>query len=218
MIKAVIFDLDGTLLNTVSSMAISVNRVLEHLGLSPRPEEEYKKYAGDGAGMLVKRALIAAGDTQLSHFEEAFEEYMKLFQTSCTYHVTPYDGICDLLQELKHRGILLAVLSNKPHQQAKDVIDTYFDDDIFSVVQGQVDGIPKKPDPSGALKIAQSFGVSPSECLYVGDTNVDMQTGNRANMHTVGVLWGFRDQQELMENHAQHIISYPGDLLSLLGL
>lgn len=216
MYKAVIFDLDGTLLNTISSMAMTVNQVLEHLGFDPRPEEEYKKYAGDGARVLVERALKAAGDLKLEHFEQAFLEYMEQFRVSCTYGVTPYDGICELLCELKRRNIALAVLSNKPHRQAKDVIRTYFGESTFQIVQGQTDKIPKKPDPEGAIQIAAELGILPEECLYVGDTDVDMQTANRAGMYAVGVLWGFRDEQELRENHAKTLISDPMQLIVLL--
>lgn len=215
MIKAVIFDLDGTLIDTVDSMAEAGNRMLEAVALQALPRDAYKYFAGDGADMLVKRALIAAGDTELRKFSAAKEVYNKLFETYCTYHVCPYDGIPETLQALKERGIKIAVLSNKPHAQTPKVVEAYFGT-IFDAVQGQSDTVRKKPSPDGALLIAEKLGVMPEECLYVGDTNVDMQTGNAAGMFTLGVLWGFRTEQELRENNAKVIISEPKEILAYL--
>ena len=213
--KACIFDLDGTLCNTLESMAISANQCIEPLGYKPLPVDNFRYYAGDGARTLVERALYDAGDTELVHAEEVFKAYSDIFHRDCTYKVTVYDGILDALKVLKAKGVKLAVLSNKPHMQTIKVVETLFGNDIFDWVQGQQDGIEKKPDPSGAFAIANAFGVLPEECMYVGDTNVDMMTGNRAGMFTVGVLWGFRNREELMENNAHALAEHPMDLIRL---
>lgn len=217
MIKACIFDLDGTLADTLESMAVSTNKVLESLGYGPLPVENFRYYAGDGAKMLIQRALTDAGDVELEHLETAYADYSDIFSKDCTYKVTVFDGMEKTLKDLKVMGMKLAVLSNKPHAQTKEVIRALFGDDLFDWVQGQQEGIEKKPDLSGALRIASAFGVNPAECMYIGDTNVDMQTGNRAGMFTVGVLWGFRTRQELLDNHAHVLAGKPEDLIGLCG-
>jgi phosphoglycolate phosphatase len=213
--KACIFDLDGTLANTLESMAICANQVIEPLGYGPLPVENFKYYAGDGAKTLIERVLVDAGDKDLVHLEEVFKAYSAIFDKDCTYKVVVYDGIKETLAELKKMGMKLAVLSNKPHAQTKKVISNLFGDGIFDWVQGQQEGIEKKPDPSGALTIAKTFEILPEQCMYIGDTNVDMMTGNRAGMFTVGVLWGFRDRKELLENHAHALAERPEDLVRL---
>ncbi len=213
--KACIFDLDGTLADTLESMSISANQVIEPLGYAPLPTENFRYYAGDGAKTLVERVLRDAGDKNLVHFEEVYQAYCEIFDKDCTYKVVVFDGMKETLKKLKAMGVKLAVLSNKPHVQTRKVISNLFGDNLFDWVQGQQDGIEKKPDPSGALKIAEIFGVQPEECMYIGDTNVDMMTGNRARMFTVGVLWGFRDRKELMDNHAHALAEKPEDLIRL---
>ena len=213
--KACIFDLDGTLCNTLESMAVSANQVLQPFGYEPLPAENFRYYAGAGARTLVERALKDAGDKELVHLDEAFEAYRDIFNKDCTYKVTVYDGMHKTLETLKNMGMKLAVLSNKPHAQTVKVIHELFGDDLFDRVQGQQDGIAKKPDPAGAFAIAEAFGVKPEECMYIGDTNVDMMTGNRAGMFTVGVLWGFRTREELMENNAHALAEQPEDLIEL---
>lgn len=214
--KACIFDLDGTLADTLESMSISANQVIEPLGYAPLPTENFKHYAGDGARTLVERVLRDAGDKELVHLEEVYKAYSGIFDKDCTYKVVVYDGMRETLEKIKSMGIKLAVLSNKPHAQTKKVISNLFGDELFDWVQGQQEGIEKKPNPSGALAIAKAFGVKPEECMYVGDTNVDMMTGNRAGMFTVGVLWGFRDRKELMNHHAHALAEKPEDLIRFL--
>ncbi|MFW5675379.1 MAG: HAD family hydrolase, partial [Acetivibrio ethanolgignens] len=138
-----------------------------------------------------------------------------VFKKDCTYKVKPFDGIPELLREAKVRGIKLSVVSNKPHERTVEVIDKLFGKDVFDMVVGQREGIARKPDPFGALEAARSFGLKPEECRYIGDTNVDMETGHRAGMFTVGVLWGFRDRAELEANHADAIVAEPKELLEL---
>lgn len=217
--KAAIFDLDGTIADTLESIAYSTNVTLESLGLMKRLVEEYNYYAGDGADVLVMRALKAACENEEQAKElypRARAKYKEVFEDYCMYKVKPFDGMVELLEGLKAKGIKIGVLSNKPHDRAVDVVNELFGEGYFDLVCGQKEGIPKKPDPSGAKIMLDEFGVEASECLYVGDTNVDMQTGKNTGMFTVGVLWGFRDREELENNNADAIIAHPLELLEYI--
>ena len=211
--KAVIFDLDGTLLNTLDALTYTTNLTLKEFGYGPVDPEHIKQFVGDGYRMLMKRALMYSGDKELLHYEEALSAYTRLFAEHCLYHVRPYEGIPELLQELKARGIRIAVLSNKPHARTVENIEAVFGKGYFDIVAGQKDDVPKKPDPSGALKAAKLCGADPSECLYFGDTNTDMKTGKNAKMTTVGVLWGFRGREELAAFHPEFLLEKPQDIL-----
>ena len=216
MYKAGIFDLDGTLADTVDSMAYSANLALRELGLLEQPAERFKTFAGDGAEELIRRCLRAGGDETCSKFEEMQRLYRRYFGENCMYHVQLYDGILHLLETMKQKGMKLAVLSNKPNAQAVDVVEKLFGKGHFYYVQGQTEEIPRKPSPVGALHIAEYFGVERSECLYIGDTDTDMQTGTAAGMFTIGVLWGFRSREELEENRADWIAGHPSEIESFL--
>lgn len=213
--KAAIFDLDGTLSDTLESIAEAGNNMLVACGFEKQPKDAYKYYAGDGADTLVQRALKTAGDTTEETFEKAYAVYKEYFAKGCTYEVKVFEGMPETLQAMKEQGMKLAVVSNKPHQAAIDVVKELYGD-IFDYVLGQKEGIPKKPDATGTKMVAGKLGVLEEECIYVGDTNVDMQTGKGAGMYTVGVLWGFRTREELEENHADCIIETPTDILNLL--
>lgn len=214
MIKACVFDLDGTLADTIESMAYIANAIMRKFGLKELPAENFKYYCGEGATMLMKRCLKDAGDLELVHLEEGQRLYRDMFAENPMYKVVAYEGIMETLQQLKLRGIKLAVCSNKPHPATIKVIETMFPG-MFEMVLGQSDDIARKPAPDGALKIASYLQVQPEECMYIGDTKTDMQTGKAAGMYTVGVLWGFRDRRELEENHADVIVEVPCDLLKL---
>ena len=218
MKKAVIVDLDGTLADTITSIAWCGNRALARFGLPSFTEAEYKRFVGDGAAMLVRRALLAAGDGKLSRFDEVYQEYRDIFSRDCMYQVKPYEGIVHLLSELKKRGIRIAVLSNKPDADSRHVVEELFGKGYFDHVQGQAEGIPRKPDPAGVYRIMEAFGMRAEDFLYVGDSCVDMRTGKAAGLFTVGVLWGFRDRAELEENHADAVIARPEELLSFLDV
>lgn len=216
MKKAVIFDLDGTLADTIASITYCGNLALSRFGLSSFGEEDYKRFVGDGAAMLVRRALLAAGDERLEHFDEVYEAYLEIFAKDCMYQVKPYEGICALLEELKRLSVRIAVLSNKPDRDSLRVVEALFGKGYFDFVQGQRADIPRKPDPAGVYRIMEAFGLSAGDFLYVGDSGVDMKTGRAAGIFTVGVLWGFRDRKELVENGADAVISKPLELLSHL--
>ncbi len=216
MYKVCIFDLDGTLADSVESIAYSANRAIGKFGFSPNPVENYKRYAGDGAPEMLRRSLRDAGDEKLEYFDRVHEEYRILFEKDCMYRVVPYDGIRECLRALKAAGISITVLSNKPHQRAVDVVEALFGKGYFDMIQGMRDESTRKPSPKGALQIAEALGARPEECVYLGDTDTDMKTGKAAGMYTVGVTWGFRSRKELEENHADQIIDRPQELLKLI--
>lgn len=215
MYKACILDIDGTLLDSVESIAYVANKVLETYGLPPQPVEAFNYYAGDGADELMKRTLRAAGDVELVHYEEGRALYREIFAKDPLYKVTAFDGMVETLAELKNRGVRLAVLSNKPNPAAVKAVEAIYGADCFDLILGQQEGIPRKPSPEGAWMITKQFDLKPEECMYVGDTNTDMQTGKAAGMMTIGVTWGFRDRAELEENHADVIIDHPTELLKI---
>ena len=164
--------------------------------------------------MLMRRCLKDAGDTELVHYEEGQKLYRKMFAEDPMYKVTHYPGMPETIKALKEAGAKLAVCSNKPHPAAVKVIAEMFGGD-FDLVLGQSEEIKRKPSPEGPLKIAREFGVKPEECMYVGDTATDMQTGRAAGMYTVGALWGFRDRKELNENGADLVAERPEELVRI---
>lgn len=214
MKKLVIFDLDGTLTNTLKSIQKSANMALEAYGFAPYEVDRYRYFVGNGSAELIRQCLIHDGDPELSHFDEVMGKYEEVFEQYCMYEVKPYDGIWDLIAMLKKKGFLLAVNSNKPQAQTEDVISSVFGDDIFDMVVGQVEVRPRKPAPDGVQFILSKLGVTSEETVYLGDTSIDMQTGKSAGVFTVGALWGFRDREELEDNHADAIIASPMELLS----
>lgn len=214
MIKACIFDLDGTLADTLESMAYVANEIMKKFGLRELPVDNFRYYCGEGANMLMRRCLRDAGDPELTRFEEGQRIYREMFAADPMYKVTHYPGMPETLKELKKRGVRLAVCSNKPHPAAVKVIAQMFGD-MFDLVIGQSDEIRRKPAPDGPLKVAKEFGVKPEECMYIGDTRTDMLTGKAAGMLTVGALWGFRDLKELTESGADVIAEKPEDLLAI---
>ena len=164
----------------------------------------------------MQRALAASGDSDAERIAEAMRIYGAVFGKNCMYHVKPYDGILEVLEEMKKRGMRLAVLSNKPHAQTVDVVETVFGKGYFDFIQGQVDGIPKKPDPGCVFELMRKMDVQKEECLYVGDSEVDVATGLAAGVTCVGVEWGFRDRQDLIDAGASHLAERPIELLQFL--
>lgn len=217
MKKAVIFDLDGTLLDSVQSLKYCVDQAVKPLGMGPFSVEQYYYFVGDGAANLIRRALIAGGDTELVHFEETFFRFRDIFWENCMYQVAPYEEIPELLAALKERGLRLAVFSNKLHEETVRVVESLFGRGCFDIVRGQQEGAALKPNPEGVFKIVEELGLQPEDILYLGDTSTDMQTGKAAGVMTVGVLWGFRDREELEQNHADIVVTHPMEVLELLG-
>ncbi len=197
MYKACIFDLDGTLADTLKSLTFSVNETMKEIGLLMITEEQCRKFVGNGAKVLIEEALRAGGDSSLHLFDRAFAAYQRIFDANCTYMVDPYPGVTEMIAWMKDQGMKLGVLSNKPDRQAVHVVKEIFGEGVFDQVRGQRDGVPRKPDPSEALSMAADFGISPDETLYVGDSEVDAATGRAAGMDTILVSWGFRSREEL---------------------
>ncbi len=214
--KAVIFDLDGTLTDTLKSIWKSANLALADVGLPPFDIDRYRYFVGDGAAELVKRALIADGDKELVLFDKMSESYRKHFEKYVNYEVRSYEGIRELLHALKEKGILLAVNSNKPQDRTVNVIEKNFGKGTFDILVGQSEERARKPAPDGVFYIMERLGLMKDEVIYLGDTCVDMKTGRSAGVFTIGALWGFRDRQELEENHADAIIEHPMELLEYL--
>ena len=215
MKRLIIFDLDGTVGDTVSSLAYTANRCLKKLSLPELPEENFNYYAGDGARKMLERALRDAGDKRGERLDELLELYWKEFETGCTMGVKSYPGLPHVLEQLKEYGLLLAICSNKAQHYAEAVVHKIYGDNLFDYILGERLDIPRKPDPAGPLRIAAKLGVTPEECVYVGDTNTDMATGANAEMFTVGVTWGYRKREELEEYHPDMIIDRPQQLLEL---
>ena len=214
--KACIFDLDGTLTNTLESMTYSVNLTLEEMGLSKITKDQCRLFVGNGARVLMEKSLKAAGDTDASRIEEGMEIYGRIFDRNCTYHVTPYEGIPEMLKALKDKGIHLAVLSNKPDRQTVKVVKAIFGEELFDYAQGQKEGIRRKPEPDGVWYLIEQMHVSKEECLYIGDSEVDAATGRNAGLKTIGVLWGFRDRKTLENAGADDLIDRPDELLQFV--
>lgn len=214
--KACIFDLDGTLTNTLESMTYSVNLTLEEMGLSKITKDQCRLFVGNGARVLMEKSLKAAGDTDASRIEEGIEIYGRIFDRNCTYHVTPYEGIPEMLKALKDKGIHLAVLSNKPDRQTVKVVKAIFGEELFDYAQGQKEGIRRKPEPDGVWYLMEQMHVSKEECLYIGDSEVDAATGRNAGLKTIGVLWGFRDRKTLETAGADDLIDRPDELLQFV--
>lgn len=217
MIRCCMFDLDGTLLDTVETLAYCGNQVVQTFGYEPVEAKQYQYFAGDGYKKQAERLLRYVGDTELVHHEAYCKAYMEFFKDNCTKYLKPYDGIVELLDGLKKKGIKIACFSNKPHDQTLDSLDAGIGLSYFDAVRGQVDGIPVKPDKTGAMLLLEELGgIKPEEVLYFGDTNTDMQTGLGAGFKTVGVTWGFRAKNELEQYHPQYIIDHALEGLTIV--
>lgn len=216
MYKAVIFDLDGTLTDTLDSLEFSVNETMKETGLAPITREQCRKFVGNGAKVLIERALQASGDEQLKCFDRAYCAYQRIFDQNCTYLVRPYPGVEKMLACMKDAGMKLAVLSNKPDRQTVHVVEDIFEKGLFDVVHGQREGIPRKPDPASLLSMASELGADSSEILYIGDSEVDLATGRGAGVDTILVSWGFRSRQELKEAGAERIADTAGEIIQMM--
>lgn len=216
MKRLVIFDLDGTLLNTITDLADATNHALSHYGFPTHPREIYPMLVGNGITRLIERALPEEhrDDTTITKMRTTFTDYYSRHLTDFT---VPYPGVPELLTELTDRGISLAVASNKYHEAVDTLIRHFFPSVPWVAIEGQKEGIPTKPDPSIVFQILFQHPTPKAETLYVGDSGVDMETARRACVESVGVTWGFRPRKELEDTHADHIITEPDALLSLLG-
>jgi len=213
--KAVLFDLDGTLLNTLDDLADSMNASLKRFGFPPHPVNTYKYLIGDGLRNLVLRALPEQHRDEIT-IDKIMTAEREEYGRNWANKTQPYEGIAELLDVLVVRKIAMCILSNKPDDFTQGIVQKFLPNWQFAVVQGQSNDIPVKPDPMGAGQIASRLRLKPADFLYVGDSNTDMQTANAAGMLPVGVLWGFRPKDELIKAGAKALIERPEDLLNLI--
>jgi phosphoglycolate phosphatase len=211
---AVLFDLDGTLADTLDDIAASVNWALERNAVDPHPPDAYRELVGEGVGRLVERALpVERQDLHGAVLEDLRAHYTEHMLD----RTAPYPGIPELLDEIRRRDLPMAVLSNKPEVATRWMVERLFSAWPFAAVRGERPGVPHKPDPAAALEIASAIGVEPARVLYLGDTRTDMETAVAAGMFAVGALWGFRDRAELVAHGAAAIVEHPREVLGLIG-
>jgi phosphoglycolate phosphatase len=211
--SGVIFDLDGTLLDTIEDIGLTMNLVFGRRGFPPFSIADCMRMVGDGMEVLVRRALPGgSGDEAL--VDEIVQEYREAYGLAWRDHSRPYPGVPELLEGLKARGVRSAVLSNKSHPFTEIMTRELLPFD-FDAVLGALPGMPFKPDPSAALRIASDMGLPPDGFVFVGDTDIDMETARAAGMYPAGALWGFRDAANLRAGGAEVLLASPGDLLRL---
>ena len=213
--QAVMFDLDGTLLDTLEDIAAAANRTLASQGFPTHSVDAYRYFLGGGARPLIERALPEA-HRDAATVEHCLKLYIADSNANWKLRTCRYDGIAEMLDALVQRNLKLSILTNKPHNLALECVAEFLSDWPFEIVLGQRDDIPRKPDPTGALEIITHLDIPPADFLYLGDTPVDMRTAIAAGAFPVGVLWGFREAPELRETGAQALIARPLDVLDLL--
>ena len=215
MKQLVIFDLDGTLINTIADLADSVNHALQSLGYPAQPYEKFPYFVGNGIYKLIERALPPENRDEHT-IRSVKERFMEHYMIHNTDKSTVYNGINELLQTLARKGIALAVASNKVNDATVAMIHHFFPDIPFASVIGQRDGVPTKPNPAIVYDILSETGIGKEDVLYVGDSGVDMQTAHNAGLTAVGVTWGLRPRSELEQNNADIIIDTPKELIKYL--
>lgn len=216
-LQAILFDLDGTLIDSLADLAAAVNRMLVQHGYPPREHEVFPKYIGDGVRQLVCRALPEEARTD-AVIDLCLRDYQRHYETGWHDQTVVYEGMKEALQELQARGLKIGCISNKPHRFTNLCCDYFFPAETFGIVLGQRDEVPRKPDPAGAIEAAAALGVPVSQCAYVGDSGIDMAFAKNAGMFGIGVSWGFRSVEELRHHGAHVIVDLPSDLLKLPNL
>lgn len=211
--KGVVFDLDGTLVNSLEDLADSMNEVLSRYHYPVHEVPAYKLFIGNGMRNLVRVTLPEAERNEQT-IAECYSQLTEIYNKNCLNKTKPYEGIVDLLNELKQRNLKLSVFSNKADEFVKTIIQTLLPE-YFDEVAGLTTEAHRKPNPFGALKISKKFDIRPENMLYLGDTSTDMQTANNAGMYAVGVTWGFRTRKELLDNGAKFILDKPMDLMKV---
>lgn len=212
MIKLCIFDLDGTVLDTIETIAYYGNYALQKNNIEPIAVCEYKYLAGNGIAKLIKNMLQFRNCFTEELYNKVFHDYDTAYNADATYKTSIFEGLKDVLDQMKDMGIKLAIVSNKPDYPTKKVVSSLYGEDYFTCVLGQREGKALKPDPTAVFDVISDLNVSKEDCIYIGDTSVDMKTGKNAGLFTIGVLWGFRDKKELLENGADMVIKKPSEL------
>ena len=210
--EAAIFDLDGTLVNSLDDLANSANDTLHAYGFPVHEVEAYRYFVGNGSRKLIERILPEKHATDMAFVEQFMSEYKDCYARNLLQKTKPYDGIMEMLEELRRRGIPMAVCTNKHQSAAEMIVKTLFPHGIFQEIIGDQEGLPRKPDPQKVLRIMRDFGVTGEQTAYFGDTDVDMDTARNAGAFAVGVLWGFRAREELVAHGADILLTHPMEL------
>ncbi len=218
MYKCCVFDLDGTIADTINSITYFGNTALKNFGLPEISSEKYKYLVGDGYKVLVARMLKEFGlDENHPIFPEIAKFYHDEYDKDSMYLTKAFSGMPEVLKELKDKGMKLAVLSNKPQGAVDGVVKELYGENLFDLCYGYSEGVKLKPDTTLLSSILEKFGAKPEECVYVGDTATDMKTGKGVGAYTIGVLWGFRKEDELLENGADKLVSDPVEILEIIN-
>ena len=214
MKRLAIFDLDGTLLDSLKDIAASCNYALQDKGMPVHTSEEYLGFIGDGVYKLSERALPAEHRDQdtILEIKKLFDTY---YQENYDIYTKPFDGILSMLEQLIDHNVHLAVLSNKGDTFVKQIVEEFFPQ-VFDIVLGQREGIPTKPDPVAVHEIMDQLQIKPEDAVYIGDSNVDIFTGKNAGIETIGVTWGYRSTEELAAAGADHLVRSPKKILSII--
>lgn len=211
--KAVLFDLDGTLLNSLPDISRCMNEVLARHGLPTHEMLDYRYLTGNGAYLLTQRAV---GEAHQDMVEEVLRDYAALYAVHCYDESFLYDGVREMLAALKKAGYTLVVLSNKDDPDVECVLRHYFDEIPFTIMRGHIEGVPLKPDPSAALNIAAELGIAPDDFWYMGDTPTDLKTCQGAGMHFIALTYGFRSREELAQAGATRFAASPAEALRII--
>lgn len=213
MIKAVLFDLDGTIANTLADLMTAVNAMSEKYNFPKRTLEEIRIFVGIGMRNLLQRASDGILDDET--FERLVKDYSDFYNEHFCVETVAYDGILELLAALKERGYKLAVVTNKDQGISRTIVN-HLCGNVFDIICGKIDGVPAKPDPTSTKMVIKELGVTPEECVFIGDSDVDILTGIASGANAVGETWGFRDRALLKSVGAKHIIDHPMELLSVI--
>ena len=214
MLKLCIFDMDGTLVDTLKSIRYFANKALNKYSLDSVDEDKYKIFVGNGAKNLIKRLVNYTGGTE-EQFEKVLKEYNTTYDNDFLYLAEPYEDIIKMLEILKAQNIKIAILSNKPHSTAKKISDALFSEKFVDICYGSRENVKLKPDPEGVFELLSYFNVTADECLYIGDTATDIETAKNAGVKSIGVLWGFRDFEELSGAGANYIVKNPLEICKI---
>lgn len=214
-VKCVVFDLDGTLVDTVDDLGLACDYLLKQKGITPQwTKDDYKAFVGNGAKLLVERAF--SGMLSETELDEQYEFFKKKYAEIKLDHAYVYEGVAEVVKMLKENDIKLAVCTNKPNAAAIGMVEHFFGSDTFEIVRGALDGIPKKPNPTLANEIAESLGVNANECVWIGDSAVDIESAENFGCECIAVTWGFRSRESLLERDPDYIIDDPKDILKIL--
>ena len=214
--QAAVFDLDGTLVDSLADLADAANAMLISYGFRAHDVDAYRYFVGNGSRKLIERILPEGRSRDTAFVDEALARYKECYAERLLNQTKPYDGIPEMLDELRRRGIPMAICTNKHRNAAETIVERLFPKNMFEEVVGDSHALPRKPDPQKVLHIAERMGVSPASTAYFGDTAVDMDTAHNAGALAVGVLWGFRPQEELTAHGAQILLSHPRELFQKL--